>query len=134
MYNPVIKEIKKRIGYLVYPNYTAADIVYCGLQTMQAIDFLASSVQDLSNRVLPVYVMIIQAIYANCAKFYKAVQIHLRQTKTISDGYRVIYLLALKINTMANLTQFRYWLLYLYSTLDKDTSFDGLTPFRYVVR
>ena len=108
MYYPVIKEIKKRIGYLVYPNYTAADIVYFGLQTMQAIDFLASSVQDLVNRVLPVYVIIIQVIDANCGKFYKAVQRHLRQTKTISYGYRLIYLLALKSNTMANLTRFRY--------------------------
>ena len=37
MDKPVIDEIKKRLGDLIYPNDTAADRVDCGLQTMRYI-------------------------------------------------------------------------------------------------
>ena len=44
---PIVKEINKRLGYMVDPNNTGADRVYCGLQTMKAIDFLSMALQGL---------------------------------------------------------------------------------------
>ena len=49
MDKPVIKEIKNQLGYLIDPNNTAADRLDCGLQTMQAIDLMVRSVQDLEK-------------------------------------------------------------------------------------
>ena len=82
LYTPVIKDNKKRLGDLMDPNDTASYRLKCGLQTMQAIDFLARSVQELGKRVLPADVTLLQVIDANCAKFYKDVLQHLPQYKT----------------------------------------------------
>ena len=46
MDKPITKEIKKRLGDLIGPNDTVEDRVDCGIQNMQAIEFLARSVQD----------------------------------------------------------------------------------------
>ena len=77
----VIKDIKKQPGDLIEYSDTTSYSVDCGLQTMQAIEFLTRSVQDLANRGLSSDVTIIQSIYTHCAKFYMAVQHRLTQTK-----------------------------------------------------
>ena len=41
MDKPVIKDINNGLEYLLDPSGTAADRVECGLQTMQAIEFLS---------------------------------------------------------------------------------------------
>ena len=115
-------------------NNTILYRVDCGLQTMQAIDFLSRTVQEISNRGLLVDVMLLQAIDADCANFYKSVQRHLIQTKTKSNDSRLIYLPIPKRITIKNSTQFSYWLHRVDSNLDESTSFDGFTPFSYVLR
>ena len=106
----------------------------CGLQTMQAINFLSRSVQVLSNRGLTADVTLLQAIYSNCAKLYKSVQCHLTHTKTKSDGSCAINVLTLRRNIVPKSTQFSHWLCSLESTLDRAISFYGLIPFIYMVR
>ena len=59
MDKPMIKDINKRLGYLIYPNNTAADRVDCSLQTMKSIYFLDISVQELEKRGLPEYVTLL---------------------------------------------------------------------------
>ena len=77
MYKPVLKNIKKRLGYLIDHNDTTEYRFNCGLQTLQVIGFLARSVQYLANRGLMDDVTLIQAINTNCSKLYKVVQHHL---------------------------------------------------------
>ena len=65
---------------MIYLNGTKLDKVYCGLQTIQAIDFLTILVQYLANRGLTKDVTLLQSIDTNCDKLYKAVQSLLKQT------------------------------------------------------
>ena len=109
MENSIIKEIKKRLMDLIYPNDTAPDRLECDFQTLQAIDFLSREVQDLANQGLPVDLMLIQSINTNCYKLYKYVQCHLTHTNTKSNYSQLIDLLTLKSNTIPNSTQFSNW-------------------------
>ena len=86
------------------------------------------------NRGLPNDVTILQAIAADGAKFYKAVQPHLAQTKTKPYDSWVIDILTLKSNTMTNLTQLSGCLQRVKSTLDESTSFDGFALFIFMVK
>ena len=109
MYKPFIKDIKKRLWYLVYPNYTSKDRVYCVLQTMQSIDFLARAGKDLVNQGLPVDTTLLKSIDSYFYKLYKADQPNLIHIKTKSDDSRVIVLSSMKRYTMINPTQFIYF-------------------------
>ena len=81
-----------------------------------------------------VVTIILQEINSYCYKFYKDFKLNLIQTKTNSDEYQVIDLLALKSNIMTNSTQLSDWLHSVESTLYESTSFDGSMSFRYMVR
>ena len=131
---PFIKNVNNRIGYLIDPSDTAVDRVDGGLQTMQAMNFLARAVQNVVNLGLLEYVTLIQAIDINCAKLYKAFYCHLIQTKANSYESHAIDPPTLKRNTMPNSKQFSDWLRSVDSNLDEATAFDGFVPFRYVVR
>ena len=130
----VIKDIDKWLVSLVDSTFIARTRLDCGLHTMQAIDFLLSAVQDLSNCGLTSNVTLLHEIYTCWDNFYRSFQIHQTQTKSISDDSRVIYLLILKCNKMPNSTQFSYWIRNMASNLDGETSFYGFTPFSYMVK
>ena len=55
-------------------------------------------------------VTLLQAIDADCAKFYKAFQCQLTQTKTKSDESQVIDLPEMKSKKIPNSKQFSNWL------------------------
>ena len=90
------------MGFLIYSNDITAYSVDCGLKTMQAIYFLEISVQDLTNRGMLAYVVLLHATDKNCSELYKAVQHQLHHNKTKLDDSRVIDLITLKNNTMTN--------------------------------
>ena len=64
-----IKEIENQLGYLIDSNDTEIDRADFGLQMIQAIEFLSTSVQDLANIGLLTDIILLQTIDADCANF-----------------------------------------------------------------
>ena len=64
--------------------------VGCGLHTMQVVDLLSRSVQELENCGQYPDISLLQEIDTDCANFYKSVHRHITQTKAGYDFHRFI--------------------------------------------
>ena len=60
-----IKEIKKWLASIVESTVNETTQTYCGLQKMQAVDFMSRAVQDLANHILMPHVTLLHEIDTN---------------------------------------------------------------------